>query len=95
MNKLVFTVVCAGTRLKKCANGEQCKEDFENCGTGIILVPVGIRDIASDDIMGCYKTIGLDVPVVVNVSVIPVYNCTKLYYNYSVSEIQGLHTVCL
>jgi hypothetical protein len=76
MNKVPFTVVCAGTRLKKCAKGEQCQEGFENCATGVVLV--GIRDIASDD-MG-YKTIAYSkggpprrrtVPIVVNVSVIP------------------------
>jgi len=44
---VLFTVVCAGTGLKKVANGEEGQEDFEDCATGVVLV--GRLDIASDN----------------------------------------------
>jgi len=44
---VLFAVVCAGTGLKKGANGEKGQEDFEYSATGIVLV--GRLDVASND----------------------------------------------
>jgi len=60
LNKVLFTVVCASTGLKKGANGKEGQEDFEDCATGIVLV--GRLDIASDD-MGSRYFIKRTLPV--------------------------------
>jgi hypothetical protein len=44
---MFFTVVCAGARLKKSANGEESKENFQDGATGIVLMRR--FDVASDD----------------------------------------------
>ena len=45
--KSFFGVVCADTRLKKVANGEEGQEDFEDSTTRVVLM--GRLDVASDD----------------------------------------------
>ena len=52
LNKVLFTGVRAGAGLKKCRNGEEGQEYFENFATKIILV--GRLDVASDNMGSRY-----------------------------------------
>jgi len=38
LDKVLFTIVCASTRLQKGANGKEGKEDFEDGATWVVLV---------------------------------------------------------
>ena len=44
LNEVFFGVICAGTRLKKGANGEEGQEDLEDCAAMVVLV--GRLDVA-------------------------------------------------